>query len=119
MLAASERFSTPSSRSQWADALLGERHRLGLLVHDEVALGLLLDLGELALHDGGGTREPGDHPRHPLVERRLALRALVAPGDDQRRPRLVDQDRVDLVDDRVVVLALDHVLEANRMLSRR
>ena len=32
-------------------------------------------------------------------------------GDDQRRARLVDQDRVDLVDDRVDVPALDHVLE--------
>jgi hypothetical protein len=33
------------------------------------------------------------------------------PGDDQRRPRLVDQDVVDLVDDREVVAALDAVLE--------
>ena len=32
-------------------------------------------------------------------------------GDDQRRPRLVDQDVVDLVDDREVVAALDAVLE--------
>ena len=32
-------------------------------------------------------------------------------GDDQRRARLVDQDRVDLVDDRVDVAALDHVLQ--------
>ena len=32
-------------------------------------------------------------------------------GDDQRRPRLVDQDVVDLVHDREVVAALDAVLE--------
>jgi hypothetical protein len=30
------------------------------------------------------------------------------PGNDQRRARLVDQDRIDLVDDRVVERALDH-----------
>ena len=35
-------------------------------------------------------------------------------GDDQRRARLVDQDRVDLVDDRVVVAALDDALERDR-----
>src|SRR3546814_3611240 len=40
-------------------------------------------------------------------------RAVVGgPGDDQRRARLVDQDGVDLVDDRVVEVALDHVLQA-------
>ena len=36
-----------------------------------------------------------------LVARRLPL-----PADDERRPRLVDEDRVDLVDDGVVELAL-------------
>ena len=35
-------------------------------------------------------------------------------GDDQRRPRLVDQDRVDLVDDRVGVASLDGGLERGR-----
>ena len=35
-------------------------------------------------------------------------------GDDQRRARLVDEDRVDLVDDRVVVPALGLVGEAHR-----
>ena len=92
--------------------LLGERDGLGLLVDDEVALGLLLDLGELAVDDGGGPRELGDDPVHLLVHRRPALRARVPPGDDQRGARLVDEDRVDLVDDRVVVLALDHLVEA-------
>ena len=32
-------------------------------------------------------------------------------GDDQRRARLVDQDRIDLVDDRVMERPMDHVLE--------
>jgi hypothetical protein len=33
---------------------------------------------------------------------------LERTGDDQRGARLVDQDRVDLVDDRVIVAALNH-----------
>ena len=33
-------------------------------------------------------------------------------GDNQRRARLVDEDRVDLVDDGEVELALDHVIQA-------
>ena len=92
--------------------LLGERDGLGLLVHDVVALGLLLDLGELAVDDGGRPGELGDDAVDLLVHRRPALRARIPPGDDQRGARLVDQDRVDLVDDRVVVLALDHLVEA-------
>ncbi len=35
-----------------------------------------------------------------------------AAGDDERRARLVDQDRIDLVDDAVEELALAHVLQA-------
>ena len=38
----------------------------------------------------------------------LVDRLLGRAGDDERRPRLVDQDRVDLVDDREVVAALHH-----------
>ena len=53
-----------------------------------------------------------DDPVDLLVHRGPALRAPVAPRDDQRGARLVDQDRVDLVHDRVVVLALDHLVEA-------
>ena len=55
-----------------------------------------------------------------LVERRdVAVDGVVEfgavverAGDDQRRARLVDQDRVDFVDDGVDVPALDHVLHA-------
>ena len=43
-----------------------------------------------------------------------------AAGDDQRRARLVDEDRVDLVDDAVAVAALDLGVElVGAMLSRR
>ena len=40
-------------------------------------------------------------------------RRLRLAGDDERRPRLVDQDRVDLVHDRVGVAALDGPLEGD------
>ncbi len=71
-------------------AALGQRHRALLLV-------LLVVVG-LEL-------------RHVAVDRQIQLRALLARArDDQRRARLVDQDAVDLVDDRVVEAALDHHL---------
>ncbi len=55
------------------------------------------------------TAEPVDQ----LGELRIPLvRILGRTGDDQRRPRLVDQDRVDLVHDGEVVLALHAVLQA-------
>ena len=63
---------------------------------------------ELALGDGGRAGEPGNDPVDLVVE---VGRLLGRPRDDQRGPRLVDQDRVDLVDDRVVELALDQLLE--------
>ena len=74
------------------DPLLGERHGARLLV-DGVVL-LLLQ-----------TRDDGVGARIDLG------RLLGRPGDDERRPRLVDQDRVDLVHDAVVVAALDHRVE--------
>src|SRR5215203_4280769 len=83
------------------DALLGDRDRLVLLVELEVEVGdeLLLrprvhPLRALArLHD----------PRQ-LGEADVELGGLLGgAGDDQRRARLVDQDVVDLVDDRVLV----------------
>ena len=47
--------------------------------------------------------------RNERIDGVVELGAIVErAGDDQRRARLVDQDRVDLVDDRVVVAALDH-----------
>ena len=45
-----------------------------------------------------------DQLAHQLVDGAVELRAVLGrAGDDQRRARLVDQDRVDLVDDREVV----------------
>ena len=47
---------------------------------------------------------------HQQVDGPVELRAVLGrAGDDQRRARLVDQDRVHLVDDREVVAALDHL----------
>ena len=69
------------------DAFVGERDGVLLLVDDVV---LVLAEARDDLVD-----------RLVLVARRLGLAA-----DDERRARLVDEDRVDLVDDRVVQLAL-------------
>ena len=89
------------------DALLGRRDRLELLV--------VLVVGARRL--GRPLRIPGPvlvadellrDPRHRVV--RLG-RGLGLAGDDQRRPRLVDQDRVDLVHDRVRVPPLDDAVE--------
>ena len=53
----------------------------------------------------------GLEPRDQPGELGVPLRRLVGrAGDDQRRPGLVDQDRVDLVDDRVMVTTLDQIV---------
>ncbi len=54
---------------------------------------------------------------HQLLHHRVHLPVKVGTvlggaGDDERRARLVDQDAVDLVDDAVGEVALDHVLQA-------
>ena len=73
------------------DALLGRHHGALRLVDLVVALALQ------ALHDAGE------------LEVQL-LRVVGAAGDDERCPRLVDEDRVDLVDDREEVAALGLLL---------
>lgn len=76
---------------------LGQVHLLGLLIDPVVALAFLA----LLL----------DQRRHDAVDAHVKLRRIVGrAGDDQRRARLVDQDRVDLVDDGEVELALVAVL---------
>ena len=76
-----------------------------LLVVEVVGAGELgLVLALLALPGRGCAVQVLDDPREVVVRRRRGLRLA---GDDQRRPRLVDQDRVDLVDDREGVAALD------------
>ena len=91
---------------------LRRRHGLVLLVVEVVGareLGLVLALGRLA---GRGLAAQIAHdPREVVVGARRRLRLA---GDDQRRPGLVDQDRVDLVHDRVRVAALHDVVERHR-----
>ena len=89
------------------DRAVHRRDRLVLLVVLVVgARGLgralrLAGLGREALERLGDAREV-------VVDLRGGLGLA---GDDQRRARLVDQDRVDLVHDREVVAALDDALE--------
>ncbi len=74
------------------DPVIGEVHALRLLV--ERVVGLVLE------------------PRHDPVDDVVAIDRLVRRArDDQRCARLVDEDRVDLVDDRVVVRPLHVLLE--------
>ena len=48
--------------------------------------------------------------RHEGIDRIVELGAVVErTGNDQRRARFVDQDRVDFVDDGEAVAALDHL----------
>ena len=54
----------------------------------------------------------GDEVRDQLVDLAIELGGILRrAGNDQRRARLVDQDRIDLVDDRVVERPLHHLLE--------
>ena len=91
-------------------AALGQRDRLVLLVDDVVA-GRFERLALLGLRVAA-------HDRARLQARDDAIdlvvevgRLLGRPGNDERRPRLVDEDAVDLVDDREVVPALHVVRE--------
>ena len=55
----------------------------------------------------------GNQPRDDAVGHMILVRRLLGlTGNDQRRACLVDQDRVDLVDNREMMVALDHVLDA-------
>ena len=85
------------------DAALGDRHGLVLLVGLEVEVrDVVLGLGLEAL--GLLARL---HPRGELGELVVEVGGLLGgAGDDQRRARLVDEDVVDLVDDREAVAAL-------------
>ncbi len=87
------------------DALVGEARLVGLLVDQEVAGGALL---AVALVDLLALDEAGDDAVDAVV---LVGRLLGRAGDDERRAGLVDEDRVDLVDDGVVVPALHHRLQ--------
>ncbi len=87
------------------DRRLRRRDGLVLLVVEVVGAGELgLVLALVALAGRGRAVQLLDDPGEVVVGRR---RGLGLTRDDQRRPRLVDQDRVDLVDDREGVAALD------------
>ena len=100
------------------EILLGLAHAFGrqrtgllLLVHDEVAF--LLDF---LLHDHGKLGLIADHTallKAGSQQIRLLIQArglAAASGNDQRRTGLIDQDRVDLVDDGIMQPALHHFL---------
>ena len=94
------------------DALLGDRDGLVLLLELEVEVGLVVLL-HARVHALGLLA--GDHALGELGELRVHVgRRLGLAGDDQRRARLVDEDVVDLVDDRVLMAALDLLLERRR-----
>ncbi len=83
------------------DAALGDRHGLVLLVELEVEVRHELLLGAL-VHARRGLA--GLHLRRQAGELGVEVGCLLRrAGDDQRGPRLVDEDVVDLVDDRELV----------------
>jgi hypothetical protein len=88
-------------------ALFGQMHLFLLLVDEIVARnGRLVLLAFLGL---------ARQLRHDAVDAHVQLRRIVRrPGDDERRSRFVDQDRVDLVDDGVVEAALVALLLGQR-----
>ena len=100
--------------SAFATPRLGRGDRLVLLVVLVVVLGLggvarLAERLQLRLH------LLADHLLGEAGEGVVGVGGLLGPaGDDQRRPRLVDQDVVDLVDDPEDVLALHALLERAR-----
>ncbi len=80
---------------------LGQVHLARLLVREEVALAFLGPLSREA--------------RHERVDLHVELGALLGGArDDERRARLVDQDRVHLVHDREMLAALHAVFEPRR-----
>ena len=87
-------------------AARGERGGAGLLVDDVVGVQVL---GLLGLVVRGGDDEPAQRA-DKVVRAAVHVRALVAAaGDDERRPRLVYEYGVDLVDDGEGVPALHHL----------
>ena len=78
----------------FGDARLGRRNRVQLLVDREIFT--LTQLG----HDLG---------QHIIKIGRF----FAGPGNDQRRPRFIDQDRVHFVDDRVMQRSLHHLFGIN------
>ena len=106
----------PERALDLVDRRLRRRDGLVLLVVEVVGAGeLRLVLALLALPRRRQPVELLDDAREVVVRRRGRLGLA---GDDQRRARLVDQDRVDLVHDRERVAALDEPLLARRPCCR-
>ena len=89
----------PSQSSTRSTPCLGDGDGALLLVGLVVALAVFAAL------------QPGDQRGEVGVPLEVQLDRT---ADDQRRPRLVDEDRVDLVDDREVVAALHELVGAQR-----
>ena len=93
------------------DPALGRRHRLVFLV----VLVVVVDLGGVVVLAQRFQLLFGRHAFQLFGEASEGViglgRLFGGTGDDQRRPRLVDEDVVDLVHDREVVVALDAVLD--------
>ena len=78
--------------------------------------------GRRAGHRGDQTADLGRflarrlrQARHELVDGEIKLGAFLGrAGDDERRARFVDEDRVDFIDDGVLETPLDPILEAKR-----
>ena len=104
----------PEELLRLGDTTLGRRDRLVLLVVLVVVLGLggVLRLPErLQLR----LRLDADHALGQAGERVIEVGgSLGRARDDQRGPGLVDQDVVDLVDDREPVVALEATVDARR-----
>ena len=83
------------------DALFGQRNSAVLLVNGVVAGGVFFP--RLLAFDHLAAGELGDDAVDAVV---LVGGLLRRTGNDQRRARFVNQDRIDFVDDREVVLAL-------------
>ena len=99
----------PRNFSTFADAPLGGRHGLVLLVVLVVVVGLGAVAAELRLRVHlRDALERRSEPRQLAVH---VARLLGSAGDDQRRARLVDQDVVDLVHDAERVAALHDLLQ--------
>ncbi len=115
MLMASYRLLRPSRRSTLSDAFFGQRHGAVLFVDRVIAGGPLL--ARLFAFDHFAADQTGDDAVDLVI---LVGGFLAGAGNDQRRARFVDQDRVDFVDDaRRSARAARNPLMRNFMLSRR
>ncbi len=93
------------------DALLGQRHNLVLLIYDKVS-GLL----DFLAHDGSHLGNlAGSLTALKLcrqnITRLIELRGFSAlAGNDQRGAGFIDQNRVNLIDDRISKISLHHLI---------